>query len=355
MAHMRPDVARLARLLRPPETMNPFQLKESAGRKNRVVLPKRMLAVSGTRANRGTVPPGQYESPWVGSPVGQTLGEGSGAGSTPGARAKKRKASPPDTVPSVKKPSKPNLDSRRVKAMASATFATKGKPTSLIQPQPWAEVHPFTPTLKGWRHGIDVDCSPDWDWVVIKAAVTRGPHPTATTPNAIALFKEDITYQVKAGFSWVMLWEDLQRLHPTNLKILPVAVVPQTGHQGCIILNLSFPVYQEVDGVVTATQESVNGTTVIKSPSIPVKEIDKVLPRMLQYMRDTPAGLHILFSKLDISDGFWRLTVQEYNSYNFAYVLPQEASEPFWIVIPAAVQMGWVESPALFCMVVESA
>jgi hypothetical protein len=141
--------------------------------------------------------------------------------------------------------------------VALATFATKGKPTSLMQPQPLAEVHPFMPTLKGWWHGIDVDCGLDWDWKVIKAAVARGPHPTATTPSTIALFKKDIAYQVKAGFSRVMLWEDLQRLHPTNLKILPVAVVPQTGCQGHFILDLSFPVYQEVDGVFTATQESV--------------------------------------------------------------------------------------------------
>ncbi len=239
--------------------------------------------------------------------------------------------------------------------MASATFATEGKPTSSMQPRPLAEVHPFMPTLKGWWHGIDVDCGPDWDWEVIKVAVARGPHPTATTPDAIALFKEDIAYQVKAGFSRVMLWEDLQRLRPTNLKILPVAVVPQTGHQGCIVLDLSFPVYQEVDGVFTATQESVNGTMGINSPSIPVKEIGKVLPRMLQYMRDTPAGLHILFSKLDISNSFWRLTVHEHDSYNFVYVLPQEASEPCRIVIPAAVQMGWVESPSLFCTVTEFA
>jgi hypothetical protein len=152
-----------------------------------------------------------------------------------------------------------------------------------------------------------------------------------------------------------MLWEDLQRLCPTNLKILPVAVVPQTGHQGRIILDLSFPVYQEVDGVVTATQESVDSTAVIKSPSIPVKDIGKILPRMLQYMRDTPEGLHILFSKLDISKGFWRLIVQEYDSYNFAYVLLQEASKLCRIVIPAVVQIGWVESPSLFCTVTESA
>ncbi len=136
----------------------------------------------------------------MGLPLGQTLGEGLGAGSTPGARAKKRKASPPDTVPSKKPPPKPNLDSRRVKAVASATFVTKGKPTSLMQPQPLAEVHPFMPTLKGWQHGINMDCGPDWDWEVIEAAVARGPHPIATTPDAIAFFKEDMAYQEKGGF-----------------------------------------------------------------------------------------------------------------------------------------------------------
>jgi hypothetical protein len=197
------------------------------------------------------------------------------------------------------------------------------KPTSLMQPQPLAAAHPFTPTLKSWRHGIEVDCGPDWSWDVIEAAVARGPHPTASTPAAIALFEEDIAYQVKAGFCKVMLWEDIKRLRPINLKISPVAVVPQGGRRGRIILDLSFPVYQDVNGVVTATQASVNDTTALRAPSVPVKEIGRVFPRLLHYMRDTPAGLHILFSKLDISDGFWRLIVQEADCFNFAYVLPQ--------------------------------
>ena len=265
-------------------------------------------------------------------------------------RVSRKRDVPPVVVPPRKPPPKPNLDIR-----AKANDAPEGKPTSLMQPQPLADAHPFTPTLKSWRSGINVDCGPEWTWDVVEAAVARGPHPTAITPDSIALFKEDIAYQVKAGFSKVMLWEDVKRLRPTNLKISPVAVVPQTGRRGRIILDLSFPVYQEVDGVATATQASVNSTTVVTAPSTPVKEIGKVLPRMLQYMRDTPPGLHILFSKLDISDGFWRLIVQEADSYNFAYVLPQEASKPCRLVVPSAVQMGWVESPSLFCTVTESA
>jgi hypothetical protein len=190
-----------------------------------------------------------------------------------------------------------------------STDIQQGKPCSLMQPQPLADAHPFTPVMKEWRHGINVNCGPDWSWDAIEAAVACGPHPTACTPDAYALFNEDIAYQVKAGFSTVMLWDDVKRLRPKNLKILPVALIPQVGRHGRIILDLSFPVYQEVDRVVTATQKSVNDTTVLTAPSVLVEEIGKVLPRLLRYMRDTPRGLHILFCKLDISNRFWRLVV----------------------------------------------
>jgi hypothetical protein len=153
-----------------------------------------------------------------------------------------------------------------------------------MQPQLLADVHPFTPAMKMWRYGIKVDCGPDWSWDSIEAAVERGPHLTACTPEAYVLFKNEIAYQVTAGFSQVALWEDINRLCPRNLKVSPVALIPQMGRRGRIILDLSFPVYQEVDGVATVTQKSVNDTTVLTAPPMPVKEIGKVLPRLLQYM-----------------------------------------------------------------------
>ena len=63
----------------------------------------------------------------------------------------------------------------------------------------------------------------------------------------------------------------------------------------------------------------------------------------------------MLFSKLDISDGFWRMIVRGDDCYNFAYVLPQKPGEPTRIVVPSAVQMGWVESPPYFCAATETA
>ncbi len=162
----------------------------------------------------------------------------------------------------------------------------QGEQKPLMQPQPLAEVHPFTPTLKKWRHGIPVDCGPDWNWDVITAAVDHGPHPTARIQDSTSLFEEDIKYQIKVGFCEVHLWEDLKKLRPANLKISPVAVVSQVGRRGRIILDLSFPVYQDQNGIITIMQDSVNDTTVLQAPSELVKEIGKVLLRLLHYMRD---------------------------------------------------------------------
>ena len=60
----------------------------------------------------------------------------------------------------------------------------EGKPTSLMQPQHLADVHPFVNVLHEWKEGIEVDCGEDWDWATVEEAVARGPHPTATTPES---------------------------------------------------------------------------------------------------------------------------------------------------------------------------
>jgi hypothetical protein len=115
-----------------------------------------------------------------------------------------------------------------------------------MQPQPLAAGHPFFPTLHDWgTEGVPVDCGPDWEWDVIEQAVARGPHKSAMEPDNIALVHEDIKYQVEAGFSKIMLWSDIKKLRPHNLKISPMAVVPQKDRRGRLILDLSFPVYPD--------------------------------------------------------------------------------------------------------------
>jgi hypothetical protein len=156
-----------------------------------------------------------------------------------------------------------------------------------------------------------------------------------------------------------VLWEDLKKDMPPSLKISPVAAVPQTNRRARIILDLSFPVHQPEKagrrrkmGPVIAP--SVNETTVKLSPQTAVKEIGHVLTRVLHFMSSTPADQQIYFSKVDLSDGFWRMIVQPSQRWNFCYVMPDPPGSPIRIVIPSALQMGWTESPAYFCTATET-
>ncbi len=72
----------------------------------------------------------------------------------------------------------------------------------------------------------------------------------------------------------------------------------------------------------------------LQAPKEVVRKIGKVLLRLLTYMRDIPAGLHILMSKLDINDGFWQLIVWDADCFNFTYVLPQREGKPCRIIVP---------------------
>ena len=63
----------------------------------------------------------------------------------------------------------------------------------------------------------------------------------------------------------------------------------------------------------------------------------------------------ILFSKLDIKDGFWHMVCEEGQEWNFTYILPNHPGQPPKIVVPSALQMGWVLSPPFFCAALETA
>ncbi len=61
-----------------------------------------------------------------------------------------------------------------------------------------------------------------------------------------------------------------------------------------------------------------------------------------------------MFAKIDLSDGFWRMLVQECDKWNFAYFIPGAVEESLRLIIPHALQMGWTESPGYFCAATES-
>jgi hypothetical protein len=141
----------------------------------------------------------------------------------------------------------------------------KTRAASMLQPTPLVVLgHPFGKTLQQWRTGVPVDCGVAWSVKAINAAVARGPHITALLEEATAVVHEYIAYQVKAGFSEVMYWDELKHSLPPQFKVSPVAVVPQASRCGRIILDLSFPVYVSSPGKLrnnAVLQEAVNMTT----------------------------------------------------------------------------------------------
>lgn len=231
-------------------------------------------------------------------------------------------------------------------------IAELGTFLSLMQPQDIARAHDFGPTLDEYAvRGVPVDCGKNWSREAIEEAVRRGPHKSATTPDAIELFKEDIKYQVDAGFAKIVEWDSIKCNLPPQLKISPVAVVPQTNRRDRIILDLSFPVRVGTEII----QQAVNATTQRTSHPKALDFLGSSVHRILQFLAHAPSEYPVYLSKYDISDGFWRMVVAAGCEWNFAYVLPQAEGEPIKLVVPNALQMGWKESPGYFCSASETA
>jgi hypothetical protein len=256
---------------------------------------------------------------------------------------------PPANSPNVWIPRK-ILKERNSHPMAQAQG--KGQQRSLMQPQALAASHPFYTTLGRWgSQGVPIDCGPGWNWEAIEAAVAWGPHRSALEPENVALVHEDIKYQVDAGFSTIMLWEDIKCLQPSSLKISPVAVVPKKDRRSRIILDLSFPVYRtrtKPSKHEEPIHASVNETTNRLAPDKPVREIGNVFHRVMHLLNSAEAGEVVMLSKIDLSDGFWRLIVEDGAQRNFSYVMPNPVGHPLRIVVPSALQTGWVDSPSYF-------
>jgi uncharacterized membrane protein (DUF485 family) len=242
----------------------------------------------------------------------------------------------------------------------------QGKFVSLLQPQDLARrllpAGVYKTLLEFATQGVPTDCGKPWSKETIALARLAGPHVSALTPDSVKLIEEDIKYQKKAGFIDVVteqeLFGDDEGDPPAELKLSRVAVVPQNNRRGRIILNLSAPVMtvtrhsRSPRKKVTILHPSVNETTVPADDQTAVKELGNVLPSIVLFMYEVPPPWTIYWQKIDLSDGFWRMVVQYAKRHSFAYELPAITTVVAKLfVIPLALQMGWMNSPAYFCTV----
>ena len=132
-------------------------------------------------------------------------------------------------------------------------------------------------------------------------------------------------------------------------------MIPHKSRLFRAILDLSFQL--RVNG---KKLPSVNIASVIKAPQKAMAQLGFVLKRIIFQMgKEYDLNKPFMYSKVDIKDGFWRLMVSADNAWHFCYVLPpvlgKAELDDIEIVVPNALQMGWCESPPLFCTATETA
>ena len=223
-------------------------------------------------------------------------------------------------------------------------------------PSGFALSHPAAEMIGKWgRQGCPVNCGPDWSHDHIVAALQRGPHKSATSNEAIQALQAETEEKIKAGYARVVLWKDLKHNIPAKLKISPVAMVPHKSRKFRTILDLSFKLRHKGQ-----LFPSVNSNTIKLAPQEAMVQLGNCMKRLVSTMADNiDKARPFAFAKVDIKDGFWRLMVSNDDAWNFCYALPQQGNKKdidnISIVVPNSLQMGWCESPPLFCAVTETA
>jgi hypothetical protein len=229
--------------------------------------------------------------------------------------------------------------------------------TALMQPSAFALQHAAAPLLHEYAtKGCPVNCGPDWSHERILAALEYGAHPTAKVPQALKCLIEEAEAKVTHGFSRIITWKDIKNDVPKKFKLSPVAMIPHKSKLFRSILDLSFVLRSQR----STTLKSVNEDTIKLAPQQSMNQLGKTLKRIIAALADChAANRKMMFAKLDIKDGFWRLVVSHEDAWNFCYVIPNTDPnahiDDTKIVVPNSLQMGWCESPPFFCAASETA
>eukprot|EP00956_Cyclotella_meneghiniana_P034528 scaffold105814_cov64-Cyclotella_meneghiniana.AAC.1 len=219
-------------------------------------------------------------------------------------------------------------------------------------PQRLALRHPAAAKLLQYATGgCPCKTGKDWTKEQIWEAVERGPHVSALDPKAIEQLKGEIAGKVKEGQCKVVLWDDVKHDPPKQMKVSPLAMIPHKSRGFRAILDLSFKLRLKKGGMLP----SVNEGTTLEAPAGAIDQLVHSLSRIIHAFAEAEEDAKIFLAKFDIKDGFWRLSCETGEEWNFCYVLPQEEGEPTRLVVPTSLQMGWVESPPYFCAASETA
>ena len=200
-------------------------------------------------------------------------------------------------------------------------------------------------------NGCPVEIVSDWTLEQLDQAVSYGAHPSASAPEAAQALRDEALDKVKQGFARLVPWSTLRKEiaagRKLHSKISPIAAIPHKSRLFRMILDLSHKGQRRLG---PDQKQSVNQLTdEAAAPSLSMAQLGSTLGRIIYAVGSQPKSEGpIVFCKLDIKDGFWRMCVPSNNEEQFCYVLPQMPGQPpdeIQLVVPAALQMGWTLQP----------
>jgi len=196
-----------------------------------------------------------------------------------------------------------------------------------MHPHPSVRHHPaYTMLLDYATNGCPVDCGESWTIDMLMAAVQRGNHVSAQTPEAAKCLREEALEKVQQGYAHIVKWDDIANDPHTNLKISPLAAIPHKSRIYRAILDLSFQLR-----VGKLKLNSINGTTRPHSLHQSMDQLGKVLPCLVHQIAHADPDLNpIYFAKWDLKDGFWRLVVASAKQGSRVGGLSHQLSKPFF-------------------------
>jgi len=241
---------------------------------------------------------------------------------------------------------------RRVRTTTGGRRATKNMAKWNV-PHGLALHHPAAATLLSYvTKGCLVHTGNNWALEQIKVAIAQGTHASALIPAAIEQMTLEVQDKVKKRQAQVVAWNDLKQNEVSlELKISPVVMILHKPRMFRAILDLSFGIKLK-DG---STVPSVNASTMLSAPAVAINQFGHSLQQAIHAFAEADPECKIFMVKFNIKDGFWWLDCHGGQEWNFAYVLPQKLGEPVQLIMPSSLQMGWVKSPAYYCVALEAA
>jgi hypothetical protein len=252
-----------------------------------------------------------------------------------------RTSTPQDTCSDVR------VELHRLVTRSSAAYEASSSWEEFVAhcKNPQGDLHPDVKTLPHraahligtlWRTGATVAMKTEpWSMQRKVEALKRGSHQSANLHQDFLC--EEFVDMIHKG-QWVLLPAHLV-MDKTNLRIIPLGVVPQRDRRPQTICDYSF-FSVNLDTVPLAPQESM--------------QFGRALHRVLQQVSDADPRLGpVHLSKIDIADGFYRIGINTNDIPKLGIMLPGSYGEKL-VGFPLVLPMGWMQSPPIFTAATET-